>query len=144
MAILVFPKKKEEDSRKTPPAAPPESLRQGEKRSIAVSVQTGALAGKTYFFDADFPLAMGRDPETCDLVLEGYPRVSRNHCTVIYDPGIDHFYITDTSMNGTYLLLKGRRSLKLYPIKKGKKSLLVTDSILFLGDENCIVHLSVQ
>lgn len=136
MAVIVFPKRME--------LSPEKDTRQPgsqEKKEITIRILTGELAGKEISFETGLPITIGRDPKICELVLQGYPRVSRNHCTVFYDSQIGKFYLTDTSLNGTHLLLKHKKTMKLYPLKKGKLTVLEPDSVLFLADENCIIRI---
>lgn len=73
-----------------------------EVKKHYIRVLSGSYAG------AEIPLAdnerifIGKDSNQCHLILKN-PTVSRKHCAVRFSEAENAYYVTDMSMNGTYL-----------------------------------------
>lgn len=71
---------------------------------IGVFGVTGFYAGQEIKFKADTPVTIGRDNASCQLIVQGGgEKVSRRHCTVLYDSRQHTYSVTDHSSNGTFL-----------------------------------------
>lgn len=59
----------------------------------------GSLQGAEIDLDAGEQIAIGRDPNICQLILSN-PKVSRKHCTVAYNISKDAYLVSCYSANG--------------------------------------------
>ncbi|MDE2440604.1 MAG: FHA domain-containing protein [Betaproteobacteria bacterium] len=70
---------------------------------------------RRYNFDSrQHVISFGRDP-SCDMAI-GSPKVSRQHCRIIYHQG--HYVLVDLSTNGTYVYFEDGQEIR------GQKSML--------------------
>ena len=47
-------------------------------------------------------VCLGREPSSCNMILDDYDEISRAHCLVGYDRSKNRFIVIDKSHNGTY------------------------------------------
>lgn len=66
-----------------------------------IRIEDGPMKGQIFRFKKDTVIAVGRDPSLCNLVLEGYPGVSRVHCRIVFH-GERARFVDMHSTNGTY------------------------------------------
>lgn len=71
------------------------------------SVKVTGVSGTYRYFDFDVrdgeEIRIGRDPEFSSLVItEDNTKVSRVHCTIVYNAAQGNFTVTDLSKNGTF------------------------------------------
>jgi hypothetical protein len=62
---------------------------------------TGAYAGAEIPIPAGVATVIGRDPDSCNVVIKG-ENVSRRHCSVSYLPESGVYRVTDFSVNGVF------------------------------------------
>ncbi|MGN1201885.1 MAG: VWA domain-containing protein, partial [Eubacterium sp.] len=80
-------------------------------------------------------LALGKNPSLCQVVFTpDYAKVSRLHCTIMFDKNIGKFFVTDSSSNGTYFATNRK-------LEKGKRTAVQSGTILYLSDDNCAIRL---
>lgn len=63
----------------------------------------GIYLGSIIRFYADKEVLIGRDGNTCDIVIN-LPRISRKHCLLTYHANTNSYNITDMSQNGTFTI----------------------------------------
>lgn len=63
----------------------------------------GTYLGSIIRFYADENILIGRDGNTCDIVMN-LPRISRKHCTITYHASSNSYEVVDTSRNGTFVM----------------------------------------
>lgn len=65
---------------------------------------SGQWNGAELCDDAESGYIIGRDPAQCNIVIMGdNDKVSRKHCTIVYDSANDEYVVVDHSSNGTFL-----------------------------------------
>lgn len=78
-------------------------------------------------------LVIGRDSTACNLIVSG-SKISRKHCAIKYDPGMQVYRVIDYSTNGTFSGDGTRLLSNQYTtLKKG--------SIIYLGDQSNMFQL---
>lgn len=76
--------------------------------AVSAGASEGALLGIAGAYAGaripvgEVPVVLGRDSGVCHVILEG-ERVSRRHCSVVYDSSRRLYLIKDFSQNGTFL-----------------------------------------
>ena len=85
---------------------------------------------------ADREMSVGRDFNSCDLVVYGNS-ISRKHCTVTYSSQSNCFLLTDYSSNGTYLS-DGTR------MQPGAVYALDAGSVVLLASQDYIMEVGVK
>ncbi|MBE5954096.1 MAG: FHA domain-containing protein [Lachnospiraceae bacterium] len=70
-----------------------------KKLMAKIYVLSGAYKGAR--IDVDSNIIVGRDPNTCQLIMDG-EQVSRKHCKISFNPKTGKYLVTDYSTNGTY------------------------------------------
>lgn len=79
------------------PVYPLPKSRQGSLRCVA-----GSLLGASVILEPGDVIVIGRDPHVANLIVDD-PKVSKKHCSVVYDGERDLYFIVDYSSNGTTL-----------------------------------------
>lgn len=93
----------------------------------------GSYSGSRIPIEAKSELVIGRDSTACNLIVSG-SKVSRKHCAVKYDPGMQVYRVIDYSTNGTFSGDGSRLLSNQYStLKKG--------SIIYLGDQSNMFQL---
>jgi predicted component of type VI protein secretion system len=65
--------------------------------------KTGMYRYATFRIDNGEELVIGRDAAVSHIVVDtGAEKVSRKHCSIVYDGRKRHYIVTDYSSNGTY------------------------------------------
>ncbi len=105
------------------------------KCDATLEILSGSMEGMKIPVISGEILALGKNPSLCQVVFTpDYSRVSRLHCTIMFDKNIEKFFVTDSSSNGTYFA-KNRK------LEKGKRTAVQNGTILYLSDENCSIRL---
>ena len=73
-------------------------------------------------------IKIGRSEE-CEIRIEGYPLVSRVHCSIRFDKETRSLYVIDRSSNGTYI---GNQR-----VSQDNEYLLIRNEMLYLADQTC-------
>lgn len=94
-SVIVDEPKKEQPQLGIPPYVP------GNPRGVMVGL-TGLYAGAEIPFANGEYIKLGR-LATNDLVFEGQPKVSRNHCRIKWDAGRKKYVFCDYSSNGSFV-----------------------------------------
>lgn len=87
----------------------------------------GYLQGKMIALKENKTIILGRDPRTCDLVVQG-DGISRTHCGICYNSNDQTYTVYNYSMNGVFVpgMLK---------TKKGEALVLPRETHLCLCNE---------
>jgi len=96
-----------------------------EKGHVLIGLR-GSYEGASIPMRAGEPVTIGRDPSTCSLVLKD-ERVSRKHCTLVYDKARGGFVMEDFSTNGV-LTQSGSR----YP----RNTVLNPGDVILIGEDS--------
>lgn len=96
---------------------------------------SGPSAGVKRSFPADGSIKVGRDAETCDIVINS-KKISRYHCMISYYPKRKMFAVTDKSINGVYYG-KGER------LMKDHINLIPAGSLIYLSDHETVLRLEL-
>lgn len=92
----------------------------------------GQFQRSTFDVGADEEFIIGRDPKSCHLVLE-YPKISRRHCGIKFDPDTGNYLVIDYSSNGTRLSTGGMVSNTYFqPVLPGTTLYLAIEKEAFL------------
>jgi S1-C subfamily serine protease len=120
-------------SRVVPPVPPPQPATQPLLRGIGA-----ALGELRVNLDAE-PIAIGRDPRACNLVVPaGLDRVSKRHCLISYDTGAKRFLLQDTgSTNGTFTD-RGEQ------VTAGHVRVLAPGERFYLGSRECTFEVQLR
>ncbi len=106
-----------------------------ERVTGTIEVTNGSMSGFSVPIKDGETLYLGKDAKFANLVFTSdYKNVSRVHCAVTFDAKTNRYYVTDSSLNGTYLV--GRKRLI-----KGKRTSVNTNTILILANDDCTVLL---
>lgn len=93
----------------------------------------GSYSGSRIPIESKTELVIGRDSTSCNLIVSG-SKVSRKHCAIKYDPGMQVYRVIDYSSNGTFSGDGSRLLSNQYStLKKG--------SIIYLGDQSNMFQL---
>jgi hypothetical protein len=105
----------------------PQSRRSNAENGEIIGVE-GGLRGHKFDAPSGKAILLGRDEAVCHIKLsEDAEKVSRKHCSVLYDGQNQRFLVTDYSSNGTFLQ-GGQR------IEHGKTITVPRGMIICLGD----------
>ena len=98
-----------------------------------IRVLTGALAGTSAEVQEGRSIRLEKSL-LADLVFPGeYIHVSRDHCTISYDPANRIYTVTDESSNGTYT--------DSFRLPGGTQAPLPANTVLKLADDGCLILL---
>lgn len=111
-----------------------------ESLGVSAKLEQGLLVGMNGTYNGSripieekSELILGRDSTMCNLIVNG-TKVSRKHCAIKYDPGMQVYRVIDYSSNGTYEADGSRlMSNKYTSLNKG--------SIIYLGDQSNMFRL---
>ena len=89
------------------------------------------MAGQSFRFEEGAVVAIGRDPNRCNLLLSGYGLVSGAHCRLLFRGG--NLNIVDTgSSNGTFV-----NNIRQVP---GQPVAVPCPATICLGDSQCTIQ----
>ncbi len=97
-----------------------------------ITIDSGEAKGNSFYLSDGQSMVLGRGSGVDLLLPESYPHVSRKHCTIAYDADRQRFYVMDTSSGGIF---------KENGERLGKEAYLSEETILWLGDNGCVVLL---
>lgn len=103
------------------------SLAMNQSECGALIGTKGFLLGRIIRLKSDTPYFLGRDASQCDVEIKG-DRVSRVHCSIIFNSKTHDYTIRDCSTNG--VAVNGK-----YKLKKNTDVSLKPGSILLIGSE---------
>lgn len=87
----------------TPPTPHPANTPEPEIRGGVIICTAGMYRYATFRIDNGEELIIGRDAAMSHIVVDtGAEKVSRKHCSIIYDGRQRQYIVTDYSSNGTY------------------------------------------
>ena len=90
----------------------------------------GVYAGSEFVMSDGETLILGRDPATCNIVLND-ENISRQHCAVRYSAKEGKYFVTDLSKNGTF----SEGGIRLQP---QMETALMKGERIFLGNKKDI------
>lgn len=100
-----------------------------------IKIITGSMQGLRFPIREGETINIGKNPKLAHIVIsEEYSKVSQLHCTVSFSASSQKYFVTDCSMNGTYMS-NGTR------LEKAKRTPVLQRTILFLGNESCSIEL---
>lgn len=100
-----------------------------------ISIVNGSMRGFSAPINSDEIIYIGKDPTVSNIVIsKDYYKVSRLHCSVIFDSKFNKYFVTDTSRNGTSLA-DGTK------LEMGKRTAVHPGSRIMLADDECIILL---
>lgn len=117
--------------------ATPETETEVHEKEITgcIKVMTGSMRGYDIPIRDKETLYLGKDAKFANLVFTSdYRHVSRVHCSITYDALTNKYFVTDDSSNGTYAINHQR-------FVKGRRTMVVANSTIILGNEDCIILL---
>ena len=101
----------------------------------SISILNGPLAGAEIPIRSKDIVYIGKDSKIANIVFSGdYPRISRLHCSVMYDEKYHKYFVTDSSTNGTYYL-NGTK------LEKGKRTAVEPGTVLVLANDKAKIML---
>ncbi|MDO4285603.1 MAG: FHA domain-containing protein [Eubacteriales bacterium] len=92
-----------------------------QRKEIGLYGRSGVYAGALIKLVGG-RLVIGRDPRVCNLILRG-EKISRKHCSIIFDDQSDSYVVTDHSINGVFLENGDRLCLNV-PMYVGRGSII--------------------
>lgn len=105
------------------------------KLSGSIKLTSGSMKGFCVPIKDGEQLYIGKDARFANVVLSSdYKKVSRVHCSVVYNAKNASYYVIDSSSNGTYYK-NGVRFVK------GKRTAVKANSTIMLADADCTVLL---
>lgn len=114
------------------PVTPPAPQNDAAKPSI--EGVTGMYAGSSFPLKADQVVVLGRDAASAQIVFnQGAEKISRRHCSVMFDSRTQMYIVVDYSSNGTYV--KGSRLQANVPVS------LARGTEIALGNNSNVVRL---
>lgn len=97
----------------------------------------GEYKGAVFKLKDNEKIAIGRDANLSDIVINSNnKKVSRIHCSVMYDAKTDAYRVTDLSTNGTYDSTKSKRLLY------GQEMLIGRGTPIIIGDKHNVLLLN--
>lgn len=100
-----------------------------------IQVSSGTMQGVSITIKDGETIYLGKDKKYASIVFGAeYKNVSRIHCSVTFDAKANKYYVTDSSLNGTYFATKQR-------LEKGKRTPVNVNTVLLLANENCTIVL---
>lgn len=109
------------------------SLAMNQSDGGALIGQKGFLLGKIIRLKSDTQYFLGRDSSQCDVEIKG-DKVSRVHCSIIFNSKTYDYTIRDCSTNGVVVNEK-------YKLKKNTDTSIKPGSILLIGSEENQIRL---
>lgn len=74
------------------------------EKEIAILGVAGMYAGAKFLLQPDHPVLVGRDKTVVQIVFtEGAEKISRRHCSVMFNSKEQKYQVIDYSSNGTYV-----------------------------------------
>ncbi|NLB45123.1 MAG: FHA domain-containing protein [Clostridiaceae bacterium] len=96
--------------------------------AVQIRGLTGTFANGTFNLRANERIVFGRDANTCQVVFDQFDTsVSRQHCTVMFEPNTGRYTVIDHSRNGTFTQ-DGKRLETQVPVQ------LDRGSVIYLGN----------
>lgn len=75
-----------------------------DETDVGISGVNGMWAGAEFVNNSGDMLVLGRDPKQCSIIIsENAEKVSRKHCSVVFDYDKREYIVVDYSSNGTYV-----------------------------------------
>ncbi len=112
----------------TPPAP------QNDAAKPTIEGVAGMYAGSSFPLKADQVVVLGRDAASAQIVFnQGAEKISRRHCSVMFDSRTQMYIVVDYSSNGTYV--KGSRLQANVPVS------LARGTEIALGNNSNVVRL---
>ena len=102
-------------------AAKPQMTPAGGK----ITFLAGAMKGKVYCIPADSWIKIGRNNKN-NIVIEGHPDISGEHCAIKYDSNKQLYFVKDTSTYGTFFQGKRLSAEVCYSMRRGTVLALVS------------------
>ncbi len=100
-----------------------------------IQVTTGSMQGVSVVVKDGETVYLGKDSKYSSIAFNSeYKNVSRIHCSVTFDAKANKYYVTDSSLNGTYFVTKQR-------LEKGKRTPVNINTVLLLANEKCTIIL---
>ncbi|MCM1082840.1 MAG: FHA domain-containing protein [Clostridium sp.] len=109
------------------------SLAMNQSNGGALIGQKGFLLGKIIRLKSDTLYFLGRDSSQCDVEIKG-DKVSRVHCSIIFNSKTYDYIVNDCSTNGVVVNEK-------YKLKKGADTSVKPGSTLLIGSEENQIRL---
>lgn len=72
-----------------------------DKKEFVAKIYVLSGAYKGACIDVDSNIVVGRDPNVCQLIMDG-EQISRKHCKISFNNKTGKYLVTDYSTNGTY------------------------------------------
>ncbi len=74
-----------------------------KKRQPYLEITAGADAGVRWKLPANTEIKIGRSPKQSNIILDGDHRVSKVHCSLVYEDETGDFLLKDLSRNGVFV-----------------------------------------
>jgi hypothetical protein len=85
----------------------------------------------------DTPIVIGRSLEQCNIIINGFPNISRVHCVMWFDTKESAFCIKDYSSNGTFLET-GKR------LERETTHKLAPSQSFYLSSRDCLLTVGLE